>query len=389
MNPTTADVVLLFTLTCLVSCSSNTAPPTDPAPDPTPSMTDPVPGWQPIQMHLGISDPHRAESISVVLPDGDVLMCGGTGPSERSVASCERWNPKAQKWTAAAPMSVPRTGATGTLLSDGTVLVVGGYDTDHEHGLHQSAERYDPSKNTWNAVTPPSTPRSGHHAVRARDGRVLIIAGVQNDYARLASTEWFDPATSLWTAGGSLPSARDAATVQVLPDGRILLAGGTTQSATESVASASLYDPTTNTWAPLPAMPQALQGAGSALVNGRVLLVGGLTRFGPRGPEFSAQSLWFDPKTPSWSAGPELPAGRGGVAALALPDGRVVIAGGNGFANATVDVLTLDGKWRPMSAFDQPWDRMRAHLLDDGRMLFTGGSGSPGTATLTPFAISP
>jgi hypothetical protein len=70
-----------------------------------------------------------------------VLVTGG-GP-----ASNEVFDPLSGTWSATASMIEGRASHTATLLSDGTVLVVGGYGID-AGGVLSSAEIYDPGSGT-------------------------------------------------------------------------------------------------------------------------------------------------------------------------------------------------------------------------------------------------
>ena len=68
---------------------------------------------------------------ATLLPNGQVLVTGGTGSDELATASTEVFDPTTGDWTSGAGMSVPREDHTATLLANGKVLVVGGV-ANHE-----------------------------------------------------------------------------------------------------------------------------------------------------------------------------------------------------------------------------------------------------------------
>ena len=54
---------------------------------------------------------------ATLLPDGQVLVAGGTGSSELATASTEVYDPTTGGWSSGDSMSVPREDHTATLLA--------------------------------------------------------------------------------------------------------------------------------------------------------------------------------------------------------------------------------------------------------------------------------
>ena len=87
--------------------------------------------------------------------------------------------------------------------------------------------------------------RRDHTATLLPNGKVLV-AGGRSGGSTLASAELYDPATGTWSATGVLATARYYHTATLLPNGKVLVAGGENQG--DDLATAELYDPATGTW---------------------------------------------------------------------------------------------------------------------------------------------
>jgi hypothetical protein len=89
--------------------------------------------------------------------------------------------------------------------------------------------------------------RTRHTATLLPNGKVLVAGG--NDGHALSSAELYDPASGTWTATGSMGTARERPTATLLPNGKVLVAGGALNELDAYLSSAELYDPATGTWA--------------------------------------------------------------------------------------------------------------------------------------------
>ncbi len=179
-----------------------------------------------------------------------------------------------------------------------------------------------------------------------------------------------DPA---WVASaGAMPFASAHGAATTLSDGKILYAGGSQASGSESVGAAT-YDPATDTWKAVGTMKAARRGpALLTLPSGHVLAIAS---------ESSTSTVEeYDPVTETWSFVAPMTHARGGPLAALLPDGRVMVVGGS---------AGLSGKPLPGEIYDpgtNAWTLTRAPftnlggwrggamVLASGKIAFAQGS---------------
>ncbi|MCZ6691923.1 MAG: hypothetical protein O7H41_20235 [Planctomycetota bacterium] len=187
----------------------------------------------------------RRLHTATLLQSGEVIVVGGfETPSlgGREVGPCEIYDPVSDTLRVTAALPVPTGWHAAVLLSDGRLLVSGGYRSASvlDDSYESRCALFDPQMETWSLAAPLSTRRAWPAAVLLRDGRVLLVGGSHSTTAGGAvqpeSTEIYEPSSDTWTPGPDLSVGRRFHTATLLNDGRVLVAGG------------SYYDPASQSW---------------------------------------------------------------------------------------------------------------------------------------------
>lgn len=220
----------------------------------------------------------RSGHTATLLANGKVLVAGGD-----TLATYELYDPATDSWAAARNLPGSLSGHTANLLQNGKVLVTG------DSGAGSISLLYDPASDAWTTtLTPMATARSGHVSVVLADGRVLVAGG-----ASISSAEIYDPVTGVWSSAGSLTlnTANTVKSATLLANGKVLVTKG--QLITGSgLGAAEIYDPASNSWTQTSSAPNFANSA-FALPNGTVLVTTSASA--------TSFALIYDPLTDSWS----------------------------------------------------------------------------------------
>lgn len=219
--------------------------------------------------------------------------------------------------------------------------------------------------------------RNQHTATLLPNGKVLIaggstggnvfLCGGLSGFSELETSELYDPNTGVFSASGSMTTSRSNHTATLLSNGKVLIASGTT---------AELYDPTTGTFSATGSMTTSRKNFTATLLsNGKVLIVGGL---GTSFPLDLATSELYDPATGTFSASGSMGVGRDGHKATLLSDGRVLITGGwTGNGDTIVASAELydpnTGTFSPTGSMSTARVDHTSTLLSTGKVLVAGG----------------
>lgn len=272
----------------------------------------------------------RIGHTATLLADGRVLIIGGAQDgSVDCCASAELYDPGTGTFAPAGAMTARRTGHAATRLDDGRVLVVGGEDGRSSW----TAELYDPVTGVFMPTGVPVVAHGyGHSATLLRDGRVLIVGGSD----ALASAEVYDPVTGSFEATGGPKNPRQGHSATLLPDGRVVITGGMSGvglpvfSGDPGIAAIEIHDPRWGVFSPDGTLPEARSGQSASLLpDGRVLVAGGWLKRPSDGVfRLVSAGALFDPADGTIAVTGPLARSRGLHTATPLVDGRVLLIGG-------------------------------------------------------------
>ena len=288
-----------------------------------------------------------------------------------------------------ADSPVARTAHVAMVLPDGSALLMGGNTSEAINTPDlDTTQRFDVATEGLTAgprLALSARDREFTVPVPLRGGAFLLVGGGINSGAGLgihpgALTQRFDPATGQFKRVGDLQAVRSGdAAASLLADGRVLITGG----GVPGVRSSETYNPATAEWTQGENMVVGRRGhTATLLADGRVLIAGGIVCCTGTGETYSAAAELYDPTTGKFQLTDHLTVRRALHRATLLDDGRVLISGGIGGADPDNDITLADsevfdpstGKFSALGTFQVARLDHSAVLLTDGRVLVVGGA---------------
>jgi large repetitive protein len=272
---------------------------------------------------------------------------------------------------------------TTTVLLSGKVLVADGHTPESGAPDTATAELYDPATGAWTTAGSMTTKRASACAALLPSGKVLV-AGGSSDPGVLTTAEIYDPTSNTWAPTTQpMASAHDLPACVVLASGKVLVSGGGGPT-----ANAELYDPSTGIFTQTGSMATGRYWhTATVLDSGKVLVAGGCIGGYPCNTTLASSEV-FDPATELWSPTGDLPGGVYGHTSTRLLSGKVLVAGGcssnalcgpegypTGDASAVASLYDPNaGTWTTTGQMLQGHVGHQALLLASGDVLLVGGS---------------
>jgi non-specific serine/threonine protein kinase len=331
--------------------------------------------------------PTPREHLAMVTDGRYAYAIGGRAmSSDKNSAAVERYDPEADRWEALAPLPTPR-GGIGAVFADGRIIVAGG---EAPAAVIDRVDQYDVVANTWSPLPKMNTPRHGlalaavGTTVYAFDGaaRPSHEASTATSESLVLPARRLAPATA-WRAVGDAPIARQF-TGSAVVDGRMWVVGGLADN--KASAKVYAYDSAINQWTLGPDLPLPLHHVTAVSYKDELWVLGGWTPADGNESGRNSDQV-FALRNGQWAEMPKLLRPRV-AAAAAVADGKIVLFGGQTNGQLTPQTEVFDGtKWNDAAPIPTP----REHLAgnSDGTFVYSIGgrqlSSSKNLATFERF----
>lgn len=302
----------------------------------------------------------------------------------------------ANGWEQVTKLPTLRTAKATAAVGD-HIYLIGGINIDENLGGSAPAlsrvDVYDTQTNTWHQAAGMLTPRIAPKAV-VFSSDIYVFGG----YIRMAlrnelrkktvytkTIEVYDTRTDTWVKKRDMPTLRRSFGTAVV-DGKIYIIGGNVHNKQlgkeVSTGLVEVYDPLTERWERLADMPTKRGWLNVGVVDGKIYVLGGFILLeqglGLDVDRFSRRIEEYNPKTNSWRRLPDLPTFKYAFT-TAVVDNEIYTIGGYDLDNrdAYLDLVEVyhprANRWRPTVPILTP--KMTVAAVANGTIYLLGGSG--------------
>ncbi|MBM7116094.1 kelch repeat-containing protein [Archangium primigenium] len=220
----------------------------------------------------------------------------------------------------------------------------------------------------WSSTGSMAEPRQWYTATRLSDGKVLVTGGTNSTTQQMATAEVYDPVSGTWSAAGSMAFSRLNQAAVLLPDGKVLVSGGNRFG--NAIENVEVFVPVSGIWKSTQSTAARRRyHTATLLLNGKALIAGG---------DVGGTAEVYDPSSETWSTAGVMTERRWEHTATLLPGGKVLVTGGYNFSSSSMLVTAEEydpslGTWSATGAMTDPRRYFTATLLPNGKVLVVGG----------------
>jgi N-acetylneuraminic acid mutarotase len=321
--------------------------------------------------------PSARRAHSAVWTGSEMIVFGGCTNHDCSSQAGDgfRYNPTANTWTAISSVNAPRSRASVTALWTGTEMIIWGGCFGGECQIKtNTGGRYNPSSNSWVATGLPPVPFQRQPFVSAWTGTEMLVWGVDSQLLD-TSIYRYAPATDSWARTVSLnaPDARGSFSGVWTGTELIIWGGGVTGFGPS--LTGGRFNPSTNTWTETSwtNAPSAREWH-SAVWTGSEMIVWGGCLDGSCGATLN-NGARYNPANDSWTAISTTGAPSGRYTHSAVWTGsEMIIWGGQPATNTGARYNPATNTWTAMNLSGAPSARWaHAGMWTGSEFLVWGG----------------
>ena len=218
------------------------------------------------------SSPSARQQVATAVLGGKISLIGGLVGKETATATAEveSYDPAIDTWNTQTSLPRPLHHAAAVGYR-GELVVIGGWEPEGSNLLATTSREVLALRDgRWVRLASLRHPRAAAAAAVVDDQ--IVVVGGQADNALVPVTEIFDG--TKWRDAAPLPTPREH--LAAASDGRFVYAvGGRKRSSDRNTVALERYDAKADSWKKLTGMPVATGSMGTAIVNGRLVVVGG------------------------------------------------------------------------------------------------------------------